>query len=85
MAATVSNPNGGFADRLETKGNACLKLQNVSGVRGETSRMFKTDPVAVGQWAGREEAAEKPAVPGRRIARLSGPARAAGCRPPRWA
>jgi hypothetical protein len=40
MAATVRSPNGGNEDFLETKLTACLKLQNVSGVRGESSKMF---------------------------------------------
>src|SRR5438046_2091047 len=42
MAATVSSPSGGNAACLATNRTACFRLQNVSGVWGETSRMFMT-------------------------------------------
>ena len=40
IAATVNMPSGGNAARLDTKRNAYLKLQNVFGVLGETSKTF---------------------------------------------
>ena len=40
MAATVRRPSGGKVDFLETNLSTCLKLQNVSGDCGLTSRTF---------------------------------------------
>jgi hypothetical protein len=40
IAATVINPSGGSADFFETNFNASLKLQNVDGVSGYTSKIF---------------------------------------------
>jgi hypothetical protein len=40
IAATVNNPSGGMDAFRETKRTACLKLQNVSGVRGLTRSIF---------------------------------------------
>src|SRR5688572_32447545 len=39
-AETVNNPNGGNAHRLPSNGNACRKLQYVSGNSGLINRIF---------------------------------------------
>jgi hypothetical protein len=40
MAATVSRPSGGKAERLWINFRACLKLQKVSGKDGYKSNVF---------------------------------------------
>jgi hypothetical protein len=40
MAATVKRPRGGSPVFFDTNLKACLKLQNVSGNRGETRRIL---------------------------------------------
>src|SRR5207249_7518089 len=41
-AETVNNPSGGNAQRFPSKGNACRKLQYVSGNSGLTSNTLTT-------------------------------------------
>jgi hypothetical protein len=44
MEAMVMSPSGGKAAFLEMKDNTWEKLQNVSGYRGYTKRMFMDRP-----------------------------------------